>query len=528
MRKLFEKSAAANSPRLIPIEIPDDMLVNIIKSFPQYSPSKPVDFWISTPFSRAVPLLFRNIILWSSFDGISFNFGRNSIYLGGTADYQAMLGVCGRIFQGLEISSNYAGNFEIKDMETLESYFKDATALSFEFNYSDKTGNIELILAASRIFGRRIERLKIQCAYEEMMNPYKRLARTKVLDAIVHSFTKLKSLDYTDQDLTPLSRLWGKIGCTLSKIEVSVQETAICDEDVDITGQWRKFLADVRGHCPNLESISINDPLKDPHVNAEDCIRFLTSYGEQLLEANLGFLWKTNPGTVDPEKLKRIPQLCKNLQCVWREERNYFDRVEALGRILKSLDLEIYGFENWESLISAMNTCVSLEELTLALFEEEDDDFPIDHFRQLFSSQLPFLSKLYISHRTSSEHLKVLISKNVPNALQELHLNRVETPAVKLIPRLIEANPFLKEIDIEEYPTEPEPAIEDTLKILQDLVETFMKCGELLKIYMEFPEREMPLPEDMRNTFVRMRLRKVHYEFVFCGFEFCDGKVQEM
>lgn len=509
-------------------DLPDDMLVNIIKAFPNYSHSKPVDFWTSTPFSRAVPLLFRNLILWSSNDGISFNFGRNSVFLGGKADYQVMLGVCGRVFDGLEICSNYVGNFEIKDMEVLESYFKDATTLSFEFNYSDVTGNIELILAASRLFGRRIEHLKIQCAYDELMNPYKRLARAKVLDSIVHSFTKLKSLDYTDQDLTPLSRLWAKIGRTLKKVDISVQEPTVCDENVDVTGQWRKCLADVQSQCPNLESISINDPLKDPEVNAENCIRFFTSYGEQLLDANLSFLWKTNPTTIDPAKLREIPVLCKNLRCAWREERNFFDRVEALGRIVMSLDLEICGFENWESLISALNTCESLEELTFAIFEDEGDEFPVDLFRQLFASQLTHLSKLYISHLTTTNHLKVLITENIPSGLQVLHLNKVETPAVKLLPRLIEANPNLKEIDVEEDPTEPEPTVEDTLEIVQDLVETFMKCKELQKIFMEFPEREMPLSEDMKNTFVRMRLRKVHYEFIFCGFEFCDGKVQEM
>lgn len=73
--------------------LPDAVVLRIIQFPPPYVPTSPVDFWISTPFSR----LFRGVIL-VIFGDISLIAGPNTFPLERTVDFRTALDACGQIF----------------------------------------------------------------------------------------------------------------------------------------------------------------------------------------------------------------------------------------------------------------------------------------------------------------------------------------------------------------------------------------------------------------------------------------------
>lgn len=136
--------------------------------------------------------------------------------------------------------------------------------------------------------------------------------------------------------------------------------------DILLYGKWKHALNEIRENCPRLSAITLTDPLNDSEVTQDIYVDFLSSYGTQLVKAEVHRL--------NEENLGKIAVACQNLRCFQYENENRFGRIHLLGHRIKALVLHLKSVDSTEPVSSALSRCTSLEKLT--------DDFCSRHYQE--------------------------------------------------------------------------------------------------------------------------------------------------
>jgi len=498
---LFERRLIPN--RTLFEVLPDDILIIILRK--AFVLHKDALVWKFEPFSRMAPYLLRTV----SFSDDTNKDEDLSIARIGTKDkdFMSKLKTYGSVFETLEIDSSYV--FDESDARVLKSLCKQKCTLQVAFkNNSDITleKNIMPVLETLGASFGRINIVRPLHGIDEFLDENSVNIRNMLLN---FSFENLKSFQYTGQDLEPVSGvlLWKKLGGILEEISVQVYKGKT----------WCRLLTQIGTHCRNLRIIDVDNPFDDIEMTQEIYVDFLSSYGNNLVQANLVFSQFINQPQWRTERiLSKLVNSCANFRCNWHEfdeEVPDFHRVDILGKHIQSLRLHAFR-SNAEQKHLSMRNCTSMKELTISSdpgslscesFQDVFDGFPGD-YNQL--EILTFHNVLY-----GANFLDVLNSSKISHLKHlKMYSLTMSTSTLGALGTFIDNNQKLESIFLVEHASE---SSQDTLEIVAKLVSLAETCKNLKKIEVYFVHRNMPQVVEMQRCCTRLRLYLVAYTFAF-------------
>lgn len=485
--------------------LPDDVLIIILRRALALSKSDLI--WKYEPFSRMALYLFRTI----SFSDHANNGGDLSrVRIGkNDRDFDPILSTCASVFDTLEIDSSRA--FYESDARRLKFLCKPQCTLHVAFHSNSGIISEENVRPVMRILGAFFARIKVVRplhGMDENLHENGRHIRNLLLN---YSFDNLKSFQYTAQDLTPLlgRTLWRKLGVSLEEISMQVR----------MGKKWCELLAQIGTHCRHLKVIDLDNPFDDPEMTEESYVDLLSSYGDNLLKANLVFdqfinqpQWRKEPA------LSKLVNICPNLRFNWKEcdeDVPNFHRLDTLGKHVESLRLHSFRTNPGQKHLT-MRKCSSLKELIISsdpgslsceLFQDIFAGFP-DAYNHL--ERLTFYNVIY-----TGLYLDILVSSNISHLKQlKIYSLVMNSSILNDLSKFIRNNPQLESIFLVEHPSE-QIKYRNTLDIVAQVVSEAEKCKKLKELNVFFVNRNMPQTEEMKSCCNRLRLSLVAYTFGF-------------
>ncbi len=301
-------------------------------------------------------------------------------------------------------------------------------------------------------------------------------------------FVSLKEFTFQGERLSLLRKQLEAFGATLEKLVVCCMDT---------TADWGSTLDTIRETCPNLTAICVELDEVCSVVGTERYTSFLASYGEQLVDARV-------EGLV-PHQLARVASACPNLRFSLRIEGES-DRWEALNALSPHLrDIQIRLFRDDSVDLGFFDRtiakCEGLDRMSVYLYNMKITENSDVMLKSMFSSSRHVLEDFQFHPIIVSPWSIGLVASNTS------HLRKFDIEAMNYIEDgtifqdVAEANPLLEQVKVfEKHQAGVKREVQDTVEIVEQLVQSFLECGRLNKLDLRIFADETPFSEEeMKN-----------------------------
>ncbi len=435
--------------------LPEEVLARVVKKLKRRE-ERPLQLFVpSSPFRRASPSVFNrlNVVIHGQ---LSCNTATGELYVGEFADMDVLtvhaLEACGEgAFRTVSITIAKGEKHPYLVRPTtgrlgafLAKFCKsEAKIVLDDFPEFTALWAWKLMLEVTRSVGTRAGHVEFNVSRSAVQPRATWPGFTDYISCI-STFPQLKSLSYNGDYCMALEIAWCRVGRTLQHVEI----TLTCDNDsvsVFDGWQWDTCIRALKKHCRQLSSIHLCCPLRDePQLAEGTFVRFLTSYGDQLVSARLHL------HHLSLRSCTHIAKKCNNLRSVVVCGIESVDRLAVLHDRVDTVFFDLVPNENWPPLSVVMPNMSFVSKLTVNPVTQFPSDayVPEEFIKHMFSPKLMLVNSLTILSYMDPHCLSYIASS--ASQLKQIQLHFESLDHVDLGP-LVRANPHLKRAHIEEY-----------------------------------------------------------------------------